>query len=125
MGDGIVPADMWAYTKPESEGGRGVSWWRNLLENPSAVQFDHRFLATSTALSVSGLWLLSRRIPLPRASKLAANLLLGVVGVQFTLGLTTLLYLVPVPLAAAHQSGSLALLTTALWLVHTLRVLPK
>ncbi|KAI8844153.1 cytochrome oxidase assembly protein-domain-containing protein [Chytridium lagenaria] len=125
MGDGIVPSDMWAYAKPESEGGRGLPWWRNLLENPSAVQFDHRFLATSTATAVSGLWLFSRGLKLPKSSRLASNVLLGVVGMQFSLGLATLLYLVPVPLAAAHQSGSLALLTTVLWLVHTLRVLPK
>lgn len=36
---------------------------------------------------------------------------LGLVWMQVLLGLTTLLYLVPVPVAAAHQAGSLALLT--------------
>ncbi|KAJ3118628.1 Cytochrome c oxidase assembly protein cox15 [Phlyctochytrium bullatum] len=124
MGEGIVPSDMWAYTKPESEGGRALPWWRNLLENPSAVQFDHRLLATTTAVAATGLWILSRRFKLPRSSKVAANAVLAALGIQFSLGLTTLLYLVPVPLAAAHQSGSLVLLTTTLWLIHTLRVVP-
>jgi cytochrome c oxidase assembly protein subunit 15 len=33
---------------------------------------------------------------------------------QVTLGISTLIYLVPVPLAAAHQAGALALLTGTL-----------
>lgn len=41
MGDGIIPGDMWAFT---DRGDRSVSWWRNLLENPAAAQFDHRVL---------------------------------------------------------------------------------
>jgi cytochrome c oxidase assembly protein subunit 15 len=34
--------------------------------------------------------------------------------VQVSLGISTLIYLVPIPLAAAHQAGSLVLLTLAL-----------
>lgn len=41
------------------------------------------------------------------------------------LGISTLLTYVPVSLAAAHQSGSLTLLSFALWLVHELKTLPK
>jgi len=41
------------------------------------------------------------------------------------LGISTLLTYVPVSLAAAHQSGSLTLLSLALWLVHELKTLPK
>ena len=40
---------------------------------------------------------------------------------QVTLGITTLLYLVPVPLAASHQAGSVVLLTCLLGLASTLR----
>ena len=43
--------------------------------------------------------------------------MLGVVHllmVQVALGISTLIYMVPVPLAAAHQAGSLALLTGVL-----------
>lgn len=40
---------------------------------------------------------------------------------QVTMGITTLLYLVPVPLAAAHQAGSVLLLTTMLGLAGTMR----
>ena len=53
------------------------------------------------------------------------NAMMGVATIQVSLGIATLLYLVPVPLAAAHQGGSLTLLTLAIWLIHTLRILPK
>lgn len=38
----------------------------------------------------------------------------GFVGLQVALGITTLLYLVPLPLASAHQAGSLALLSSVI-----------
>jgi cytochrome c oxidase assembly protein subunit 15 len=53
------------------------------------------------------------------------NSLLAVATIQVSLGIATLLLFVPTPLAAAHQGGSLTLLTVAVWLVHTLRFIPK
>lgn len=44
---------------------------------------------------------------------------------QVGLGISTLLMYVPTPLAATHQSGSLALLSVALWLMNELRRVPK
>ena len=46
------------------------------------------------------------------------------VSLQVALGISTLIYMVPISLAAAHQAGSLALLTGVLVLGHRLRV-PK
>jgi cytochrome c oxidase assembly protein subunit 15 len=40
---------------------------------------------------------------------------------QVALGLSTLLLVVPVPLAAAHQAGAVLLLSAAIYLRHTLR----
>lgn len=40
---------------------------------------------------------------------------------QVTMGVTTLLYLVPVPLAAMHQAGSVVLLTCLMALGGSLR----
>ena len=45
-------------------------------------------------------------------------------GLQVSLGIATLMLHVPVPLAAVHQGGSLALLSFALWFAHALRPLP-
>eukprot|EP00954_Amorphochlora_amoebiformis_P022047 1350552-Amorphochlora_amoeboformis.AAC.1 len=44
---------------------------------------------------------------------------------QVSLGISTLLMHVPVPLASAHQMGSLTLLTLSLWLVHTLHPISR
>jgi len=87
-----------------------------MLENPSTVQLNHRVLATTTFTAVLGLWAYSRFNPSVRA-KLPPSARKGMLGVvhlvllQVTLGISTLIYLVPTPLAAAHQAGSLALLT--------------
>ncbi|KAJ3130945.1 Cytochrome c oxidase assembly protein cox15 [Physocladia obscura] len=124
MGNSLMPSDMWALSDAAVH-EKPIPKWRNLLENASAVQFNHRWLAMTTATAVAGLWVASRRFTLPRSSRLAVNALIGVTALQVTLGISTLLYLVPVPLAAAHQSGSLLLLSTSLWLLHTLRRLPK
>lgn len=40
---------------------------------------------------------------------------------QVTLGITTLLYLVPIPLAAAHQAGSVVVLTCLMGLAASMR----
>ncbi|KAI8997095.1 COX15/CtaA family [Pilobolus umbonatus] len=123
MGEGIVPPkdELWSdkYTKPK-DGGK----WRNLLENPTTVQFDHRTLAETTATLTTILWLYSRRLPLPKNVRIATNTMMGAVAVQITLGISTLIYMVPIELAAAHQAGALALLTSNFWLIHALRRVP-
>ncbi|KAN0120262.1 cytochrome c oxidase assembly protein-like protein cox15 [Hyaloscypha variabilis] len=90
--------------------------WRNMLENPSTVQLNHRVLATTTFTAVLGLWAYSRfnrklRGALPNAARKGMLGVVHLVLLQVTLGISTLIYLVPVPLAAAHQAGALALLT--------------
>ncbi|KAI9094111.1 cytochrome oxidase assembly protein-domain-containing protein [Phlyctochytrium arcticum] len=121
MGEGFVPSDMWAFSTKTERNPNPTPFWKDLLENPSAVQFNHRVLAMTTTATIGTLWVMSRRVKLPRNSRIAMNALLAMTGVQVGLGISTLLYFVPTPLAAAHQSGSLTLLSIALWLMHTLR----
>lgn len=95
--------------------------WRNIFENSTLVQFDHRVLGISTAAAVSGLVLVTRQLPgLTANARLASSCLLGMVGVQVSLGISTLLLYVPTHLAATHQAGSLVLLSMCLWLRHAL-----
>jgi len=94
---------------------------RNWFENVAAVQFDHRLLAMATAAAVLALWLAGWRAALPRRARLALHALLAAATLQFALGLGTLLLVVPIPLAAAHQAGAVLLLTAALVLRHQLR----
>jgi cytochrome c oxidase assembly protein subunit 15 len=102
-------------------------WWRNMLENPSLVQLDHRILAVSTFCAVLALVAYARTgkavsAAMPPGVRKATTGLVHLALVQVTLGITTLLYLVPIPLAAAHQAGALALLTGALVAGHRLRL---
>ncbi len=97
-----------------------------MLENPSLVQLDHRILATTTFCAILALFAYSRRPAL--AAVLTRGARSGMMGVvhlallQVTLGITTLIYMVPVHLAASHQAGSLALFTGVLVLAHRLRI---
>ncbi|KAF9379684.1 Cytochrome c oxidase assembly protein cox15 [Podila verticillata] len=101
-----------------------VGLWRNMFDNQVTVQFNHRVLATTTFTAVSSLFLYSRGLPLPPHVRLGVNVLMGVACCQVGLGIATLLYMVPVSLGTAHQAGSLTLLTSALYLMHSLKKIP-
>ena len=94
---------------------------RNWFENVPAVQFDHRLLAMTTVSVVVVLWLAGWRVALPRPARLALHTLLAMAVLQVSLGISTLLLVVPIPLAAAHQAGAVLLLTAAIVLRHRLR----
>jgi len=115
MGDNWIPEDVMRF-EPK---------WINIFENTSTVQFDHRLLGHLTFASISALWFMSRKAPLPPRIKTTVNALLGMAIIQVALGVTTILTYVPVPVAASHQAGSLTLLTIATYLVHELKRMPK
>ena len=96
-------------------------WHLNLFENPAAVQFNHRVLAMATLAATALLWLRARRLALGAAARRAADLTLAMAAVQLSLGIATLLLVVPVWLGALHQAGAVALLSLALWTWHRLR----
>ncbi|ORY84938.1 cytochrome oxidase assembly protein-domain-containing protein [Protomyces lactucae-debilis] len=101
-------------------------WIHNMFENPVLAQLDHRILAMTTFTAGWGLLALAilgaRRGRLPKTATTGAAWMAGLVSMQATLGITTLWYLVPTPLAAAHQAGSLAVLTGVVVLAAKLRV---
>lgn len=129
MGLGLAPprAELLDRFYSRREDGSDL-WWRNMLENPSLVQLDHRVMAMTVCAGVLALFAYSRargvRAALPADARKAALGLVHLMAVQVTLGITTLIYLVPTHLAAAHQAGALALLTGALVLGSRLRI-PK
>ena len=92
----------------------------NLFENAITVQFDHRVLALSTATLVVLFWVASRRYIIPLSAGLAIHCLLLIVSAQVALGITTLLLVVPLEYAAAHQGGGVLLLICAVWLLREL-----
>ncbi len=94
--------------------------WRNLFENVTTVQFDHRLLATLLFVCILAFWFYSLRIKLSSKVRWGFHIILIFLITQVTLGISTLLLHVPLPLAASHQAGALLLLTSALFLTHRL-----
>merc|ERR1712115_26986 len=95
---------------------------RNITENPTTVQFNHRILGTSTLAALLLTAARAQSLPLPPHLRLTALALGGMGCLQVAMGITTLLLYVPVPVAAAHQSGALATLSLAMWLAHEMRL---
>jgi cytochrome c oxidase assembly protein subunit 15 len=108
MGAGLVPPGLFAHEP----------WWVNLFENVATVQFNHRLLAY---LTIAAVLALAWRLRNVAGLGVGPWLLVAALALQVTLGIATLLYVVPVPLAAAHQAGALVLYSVALWLAHRLR----
>jgi cytochrome c oxidase assembly protein subunit 15 len=94
--------------------------WRSWFEDPTTAQFDHRLLAELTWAAVVALWLYGLRADLPRPARAALHALAAMATLQAALGISTLLLVVPLPLAVAHQAGALLLLTAALVTRHAL-----
>ncbi len=111
MGNNYIPDDFW-----DKKLG-----WRNIFDNPACAQFIHRCLAYSSVAWASGLWVYSRKVSLPRNIRLLSNVLFVTIWAQGSLGLLTLLYCVPIPLASAHQAGSLVVLTSSAVLLKSIK----
>jgi heme a synthase len=110
--DGRLVPDGYARLSP---------FLRNLTENIAAVQFDHRVLATLTALLTACTVVIGFAKPGPLDTRLALGALGLTTAVQYGLGIATLLLVVPTGLAAAHQANAVLVLSAALLLLHTLR----
>lgn len=97
--------------------------WRNAFENSALVQFNHRYLGMTTASVVGGMLLTARPVwtLLSTATQISLGAVGGLVVCQVGLGITALLWFVPVELGSAHQVGALSLWTATLVLMHTLR----
>jgi cytochrome c oxidase assembly protein subunit 15 len=95
--------------------------WRNWFENLTSVQFDHRVLAETSWVVIAALWLASLRASLTPPQRWTLHALFFFACLQVALGITTLLTVVWLPVAVAHQAGAFCLLTAALVSLHALR----
>ena len=96
-------------------------WYLNFFENTITVQFDHRWLALATAAAIGALWWRERSRALSRFARLALHALAGAVLLQIALGIATVVLVVPVPVAAAHQAGAMILISAVITLAYALR----
>ena len=96
--------------------------WRNFFWNLATVQFDHRMIAYTLAVAVPLLaWTLHRLPATPARARTGSRWLVAMLAVQIGLGISTLLWVVPIPLAALHQAGAVMVFALALNVAHAMR----
>jgi len=107
-----IPA-VWNHLQP---------LWRNLFDNPATVQWIHRLLGTLLGALTIAAWFFLRRDPTVRGRKrLALFAFVLLIIVQFWLGVFTLVLMVPITLAVAHQVTACLLIGATVFLIHSFR----
>ena len=110
MGDSFVPAGLYAMTPA----------WLSAFEDITTIQFNHRMFAYLIVALVVAFAIRAFRSGIVGRLKVGIFCLIGLLGMQVTLGISTLIFYVPIPVAAAHQVGAVALLTASLFISHCL-----
>ena len=108
MGDVWIPDSAWSLSP----------FLRNFLENPVALQFVHRVGAYVVALAMLGFFFKARPVFTHFRLKVGLYLQLALLIVQIALGISTLVFYVPVPLASMHQAVAVFLWIATLFLCH-------
>jgi cytochrome c oxidase assembly protein subunit 15 len=90
-------------------------WLRNFTENLAGVQFVHRCLPLVLVGVMAYAWVLAKKQNLNALQKKALTWLTAMLGVQFGLGIITLLTAVPVIMGVLHQIAALLLLAAAVY----------
>lgn len=93
-------------------------FYKNLIENPSGIQFIHRTIAYLVVASLVFLWVKSRKLPLSKLQRHSISSLLVLVVLQFVLGVFTIILQVPLWLGVAHQVGAFLLLSAMTFTLH-------
>jgi heme a synthase len=103
---------------PENPFAQG---WLSFFENPGLAQFDHRIAAYAVAVFAWFFWQWLRHHKVGGMAARAADTVLVIVFIQIVLGIFTLLWQVPVALAATHQIVAALLFSAAVWQAFELR----
>ena len=92
--------------------------WKNFVEGKSGVQFVHRYLAYIVVAVIVAIWFKARKMTLTTTQKNGVNILVGLVLLQFVLGIFTLILQVPVWLGVMHQVAAFFLVATMTFTLH-------
>ena len=106
MGRNWIPPEFWSvFTHPYE-----------LIHNPVVIQFVHRIVGVSIAIYAFFMWRISFKSHL-FLQKRSMQMIFVIVMIQVFLGVMTLLHLVPIALASAHQivAALLLLLVVRMW----------
>ncbi|MDG2018421.1 MAG: COX15/CtaA family protein [Porticoccaceae bacterium] len=110
MGNSFIPAGLYSMNPA----------WLSAFENITTIQFNHRIFAYIIALFVVSFSVVALRKNISAKVRIGIFSMLFLLAVQITLGISTLIFHVPVAIAAAHQVGAVAILTATLFVSHSL-----
>jgi cytochrome c oxidase assembly protein subunit 15 len=105
MGNEWIPEAVYAL-KP---------FWRNFVEAKYGVQFIHRILAFIILILVLLLMYIKQKYKLTKQENQAIIILSSVTSLQIFLGILTLIFIVPIPLALIHQLCAFLLLMSTVY----------
>ena len=108
MGDSFIPAGLYSMSPG----------WLAAFEDITTIQFNHRIFAYVIVALVLTFATKALKSDIQGPAKIGLFLMLGFLVLQVTLGISTLIFYVPVPVAAAHQVGAVALLSASLFVSH-------
>lgn len=99
--------------------------WINLFETPQTIVFVHRWLAWLGIILVPYAYYVVRKQNYPADIQKGLAWLVGVVALQITLGVLTILSYVHIALALAHQANAILLFGLAVYFIHRFRALDE
>ena len=108
MGDSFIPAGLYSMAPA----------WLSAFEDITTIQFNHRIFAYVIVALVLVFAAKTLKADIKGSAKTGVFCLIGLLILQVTLGVSTLIFYVPVPVAAAHQVGAVALLSASLFVSH-------
>jgi len=106
----LIPPNLW----PASP------WPVNLIDNPLTTHFIHRWLAFGVLALIVALIYAVAKTACPRAVCLGVAILPGLACLQIALGISLIIWHVPLWPALAHQANGLAMFAAALFILRQL-----
>jgi cytochrome c oxidase assembly protein subunit 15 len=108
MGDSFIPSGLYSLEP----------FWLSAFEDMLTIQFNHRIFAYIISISVVIFAFIALRANVAPPFRIAIFGFLGILGLQVTLGISTLIFYIPIPVAAAHQVCAVMLLSASLFVSH-------
>jgi len=99
------------------------SSWINLFETPQTIVFIHRWLAWLGLIAVPVVYYFVKKQNYPQDIQKGLRWLIGIVVLQITLGVLTILSYVNIAIALTHQANALVLFALAIYFIHRFRAL--
>ncbi len=97
--------------------------WINILESPQTIVFIHRWFAWIGIILVPAVFYIVKKQNYPADIQNGLKWLIGVVALQITLGVLTILSYVNIVIALIHQANAIFLFGLAVYFIHRFRAL--